>query len=115
MSDLSALSQMHLAEARAQHSGRSSVLLTHDGLLRQVLVTLAAGRRLGEHAAPAAASLQVLLGVVRVEFDDGGQELVEAGHLYVFAHSRHGVLALEDSAFLLTTVSDAVAENADTD
>lgn len=109
MTDLIALSQTHLAEARAHHSGRSSALLTHDGLLRQVLVALASGTKLGEHATPAAASLQVLVGSVRVEFDDGGQELVEAGHLYVFAHNRHGVLALEDAAFLLTTVSDAVA------
>ena len=109
MWDIVSLSQTHLAVARTHHSGRSSVLLTSDGLLRQVLVALASDTRLGEHATPAAASLEVLAGSVRVEYEDGGEELVEAGYLYVFAHARHGVLALEDSAFLLTTVSDALA------
>jgi quercetin dioxygenase-like cupin family protein len=114
MDDLSSLSQTHLGTARTHPAGRSSVLLTHDGQLRQVLVTLAAGRSLGEHTTPSAASLQVLVGSVRVEFEDGGQETVSAGQLYVFAHSRHSVLAIEDSAFLLTTVSDAVAGDAAT-
>lgn len=109
MWELPSLSHHHLDAATAHPSGRSSALLTSDGLLRQVLVALVAGTRLGEHATPSAASMAVLVGAVLVEYEDGRQELVEVGHLYVFAHMRHGVVALEDSAFLLTTVSDAVA------
>jgi quercetin dioxygenase-like cupin family protein len=109
MWDIVSLSKTHLEVARTHPSGRSSVLLTSDRLLRQVLVALVSDTRLGEHATPAAASLEVLVGAVRVEYDDGKEQLVEAGHLYVFEHSRHGVLALEDSVFVLTTVSDAVA------
>ncbi len=109
MWDVVSLSDTHLEVARTHPSGRSSVLLTSDGLLRQVLVALASDTRLGEHATPAAASLDVLAGSVRVEYEDGEEQLVDAGYLYVFAHKRHGVLALEDSVFVLTTVSDAVA------
>lgn len=111
MTDLLALARAHLAEARGRDAGRSSALVVHDGALRQVLVALTADHRLSEHATPAAATLQVLLGAVRVEFDDGDHATVPAGQLHQLAHGRHGVVALEDSAFLLTTVVGGAEES----
>lgn len=109
MTDLLALAHTHLAEARGRDAGRSSALVAHDGQLRQVVVALVSGRRLSEHTTPAAATVQVLLGAVQVEFDDGDRTTVTAGQLHQLAHGRHTVLALQDSAFLLTAVADAAA------
>ena len=103
MAHLGRLAQSHLEAARAADHGRSAELLLHDGPLRQTLIALAAGTELAEHNSPNAASLQVLLGRVRVT---GGQaEAMAAGEIAVLTHLRHAVLAEEDSVFLLTTVT----------
>lgn len=103
MADLTRLIEIHLAAARADERGRSAERLLHDGPLRQSILALAAGTELAEHNAPDAASLQVLVGRVRIT----GREPAEvgAGGLVVLTHERHAVVALEDSAFLLTTVT----------
>jgi len=103
VADLSQLAAAHLAAAQADERGRSPELLVHDGPLRQTIIALVAGTELAEHNSPDAASMQVLLGRVRVT----GQETVElgAGKLSVLTHHRHSVRALEDSVFLLTTVT----------
>ena len=67
MPDLNALIETHLAEARASEEGRSAERVAHDGVLRQTVIALRAGARLGAHNSPPAASLQVLVGKVRVE------------------------------------------------
>lgn len=93
----------HVALARADERGRSAVLLVHDGPLRQSVIALRAGTELAEHNAPHAASIQVLTGSVRVT--GMSPDLVGAGQLVALTHDRHSVLAVEDAAFLLTTVT----------
>ncbi|WP_394551967.1 cupin [Agromyces sp. MMS24-JH15] len=110
MADLTDLATTHLAAARADEHGRSAELILRDGPMRQSIIALRSGVELAEHNSPAAASLQVLVGRVRVT----GQEVSEvaAGRLDVLTHHRHAVLALEDSVFLLTTVT-SVESSAD--
>ena len=105
MPDLNALIETHLAEARASEEGRSAERVAHDGVLRPTVIALRAGARLGAHNSPPAASLQVLVGKVRVEIGDSQQGEFSAGELWVLTHERHSVLGLEDSVFLLTTVT----------
>lgn len=103
MADLPSLTASHLAAARMEAHGRSAELILRDGVLRQSIIALREGVELAEHNSPDAASIQVLQGRVRVT----GQETTEvgAGELDVLTHLRHAVLALEDSVFLLTTVT----------
>ena len=76
----------------------------HDGELRQTVLALTAGSSLGEHNSPNAATLQVWRGRVRVESPAGDVE-ASAGHLWVLTHERHSVHAVEDSVFILTTLT----------
>jgi hypothetical protein len=103
VADLTALARIHLDAALTDEHGRSAELILRDGPMRQTIIALREGIELAEHNSPAAASLQVLVGRVRVT----GQEISEvvAGRLDVLTHHRHAVLALEDSVFLLTTVT----------
>lgn len=103
MAHLSLLAQSHLDAARTSDHGRSAELLLHDGPLRQSLIALVAGTELAEHNSPHAASLQVLVGRLHVT----GEETLTlvVGEIALLTHLRHAVLAEEDSAFLLTTVT----------
>ena len=105
MADLARLAQQHLATARAAEHGRSTELLLHDGPLRQTVIALVAGAELSEHNAPPAASLQVLLGRVRVSGQEDADVEAAAGELDLLTHHRHAVTAVEDSVILLTTVT----------
>jgi quercetin dioxygenase-like cupin family protein len=104
VNDLEELAREHLVAARDNDHGRSSYLYLHDGPLRQMIIVLTAGAILGEHNAPTAASLFVLSGRVRLLAGDGVQELV-AGRAVAIPQERHAVEAVEDSAFVLTTVT----------
>ena len=108
MPDLRALTTELLDAARTDPHGRSARLVVHDGELRQTVIALVAAARLGEHSSPPAASLQTLLGRVRVEVGDDVQQEVGAGELWELTHERHAVRALEDSVVLLTTVTGVV-------
>lgn len=103
MADLPHLVEQHLTAARASEHGRSAELVLHDGVLRQTMIALVGGTELAEHNSPHAASLQVLVGRVRVTGADAA--VLSAGELALLTHERHAVTALEDSAFLLTTVT----------
>jgi len=94
---------MAIALAREAPNGRHAELLIHDGPLRQTVIALREGAELSEHNSPPAASIQVIHGSLRVT----GQEpvVLRAGSLEALTHVRHTVEALEDSAFLLTTVT----------
>lgn len=100
--------ERHLAIARGASNGRSSVTVfggrEHD--LRQTLIALAAGHALGEHESPGEATLQVLVGTVRLT---AGDEVWEGGtgdHLVIPPH-RHDLEAVTDAAVLLTVASRA--------
>jgi quercetin dioxygenase-like cupin family protein len=113
MSQLTRLGEVaaaHLAQARTSDRGRSAELLLHDGVLRQSVIALRGGTELAEHNSPHAASLQVLTGRVRITGQDAAETLVAAGELALLTHARHAVLALEDSTFLLTTVTSLPGE-----
>ena len=102
-----------LAEAAKSQHGRHAELIVRDGPLRQALLALTAGSELEEHNSPPAASLQVLRGAVRVT-GEGTVELA-AGELRALTPHRHSVTALEDSVFLLTTVTSIPGEGSHTD
>ena len=105
---LTRLCEQHLDTARDAASGRSAVTVyggqEHD--MRQTLIALAAGARLHEHESPGEATLQVLVGRVRLtageESWDGG-----AGDHLVIPPQRHGLEALTDAAVLLTVATRA--------
>ncbi|KGM08514.1 cupin domain-containing protein [Cellulomonas bogoriensis] len=103
MADLPQIARRHLDLARQDEHGRSAELLIHDGVLRQTVIALVAGAELAEHNTPHAATLQVLAGHVRLT---GVPEPdVTEGTLALLTHDRHGVAAVVDSVFLLTTVT----------
>lgn len=105
MPRLDDLAGANLAKARAAVSGRSAELVVHDGVLRLTVMALCAGRELAEHVAPPAATLQLLHGRIRVLKRGQLAEELASGDLLSLTDSRHSVEALEDSVFLLTTVS----------
>lgn len=92
-----------LEAAAASDKGRSAEILVHDGPLRQTIIGLRNGELLAEHNSPPAASMYLLRGRVQVTGQD--QSEVTAGEIVALTHVRHGVEALEDSVFLLTTVT----------
>ena len=89
--------------AREASNGRHAELLVHDGPLRQSVIALREGAELPEHNSPPAASIQVIRGSLRVTGQD--PVVLEAGALEALTHFRHAVEALEDTVFLLTTVT----------
>lgn len=103
MADLDEAIQTAIKRAREAANGRHAERLVHDGPLRQTVIALAQGTSLGEHNSPPAASIHVLRGRLRVTGQDP-VDLVE-GQLEALTHHRHSVEALENSVFLLTTVT----------
>ncbi|MGO1285266.1 MAG: hypothetical protein ACTHUU_09130 [Brachybacterium sp.] len=89
--------------AREAPNGRHADLLIHDGPLRQTVIALKKGTELPEHNSPPAASIQVFHGSLRVTGEEPA--IIESGHIEALTHFRHAVEALEDTVFLLTTVT----------
>ncbi|WP_026924501.1 cupin [Glycomyces arizonensis] len=104
MNDLARLADEHLGAAKEARHGRSSEQLLHDGPLRQNLIAMAEGFKLDDHEPPVAAALLVLRGRVRLTAAGGDVELGEHQTAPI-PHERHGLTALEDSVFILTTVT----------
>ena len=93
----------HLAKALESPQGRSSHTLVggHDRVLRQTVVALKAGEKLGEHEAPGEATLMVLRGRVSLG-TASGEQAVGAHELAEVPMERHDLTAHEDSVVLLT-------------
>lgn len=108
---LPALTLATLQAARENPHGRHGDLLLRDGHLRQSIIALTAGSTLADHNAPPAATLQVLQGAVVVTAGSGADEQLEEGQLVQLTKERHGVEALRDSVFLLTTVTGVAEES----
>jgi quercetin dioxygenase-like cupin family protein len=83
---------------------RRGITLVKQGGLSVVVMHLHSGGSLAEHAAPGAATVQVLDGHVRVQIGDTTLD-VPAGRLIAFdSKVKHDVEAIEDSTLLLTLV-----------
>jgi len=93
----------HLERARTSSTDRSSetVYGGHEHVLRQTLIALHAGAELSEHENPGEATVLVLRGRVRLNANDESWEGM-AGDLLIVPDSKHSLVAIEDSAALLT-------------
>lgn len=93
----------HLERARTSSGDRSSetVYGGHEHVLRQTLIALRNGAELSEHENPGEATVLVLRGRVRLNAGDETWEGM-AGDLLIVPDSKHSLVALEDSAALLT-------------
>lgn len=79
----------------------ASTLVKHQDF-RLVLIVLKAGRRLRQHQTDQRISVQTLTGRVQLNLPDQTADL-PAGHVLVLDKTiAHDVVALEDSAFLLS-------------
>lgn len=99
---LDALARQQI-ELAATHSGHAAdtVVGGHERVLRQTVIGLVKGAELSEHVNPGEATVHVLRGHVRLV---AGNEHWDArsGDLLMIPDARHSLLALEDSAVLLT-------------
>ena len=97
------LGREHLDKARAADAGRSAVTVhgRHDYVMRQTLIALVADSELAEHESPGEATLQVVLGRVRLAAGEDGVDLGTGDHATI-PDARHSLLALEDAVVLLT-------------
>lgn len=87
------------AASKARH--RAEILVKTD-TLRVVLVTMLQGAELHAHEAPGPITIQALQGAIEVTYD-GGPTRLSAGEMIALGPGvRHGVVGLEDGAFLLT-------------
>ena len=101
VTDLHQLGAELLATAREHSEGRASVVVEHGPHQRAVLMALAGGTGLGEHASPRAATFHVLSG--RARMVAGGEVWdVAAGQLVPVPPDRHRVETDEDALILLT-------------
>lgn len=103
MAALSDTISLAIDQALAAPHGRHAEILVNDGPLRQTVIALKKGVRLAEHNSPPAASIQVIRGVLQVSGDD--EVVIQEGHVEALTHQRHAVEALENTVFLLTTVT----------
>lgn len=103
---LTALATALLEEARSDSARRAARTVRGGSghTLRQTLVALVAGADMSEHENPGEATLQVLLGRVRVDWRTGSGELAAGEHAEL-PQERHALRALEDSVVLLTVAN----------
>ncbi|MBS4751674.1 cupin domain-containing protein [Nocardioides sp. zg-ZUI104] len=103
---LTTLAAAQLEKAREASSGRASVTVYggQEHRLRQTLIALREGERLGEHDAPDEATLQVLQGEVALHAGTDTWRGGAGDHL-VIPPQRHDLEALSDAAVLLTVAT----------
>ena len=92
-----------LGQARDAAGGRAAqtVMGGHEKMLRQTVIALIKDAALSEHANPGEASVHVLRGRVRLTADEQVWEARD-GDLIIVPDAPHSLLAIEDSAVLLT-------------
>jgi quercetin dioxygenase-like cupin family protein len=90
------------ARAGGGHTAET-VVGGHELMLRQTMVALIKDSKLAEHESPEQATVYVLRGRVKMTAGDDSWE-GRTGDLLVVPNARHDLLALEDSAVLLTVL-----------
>lgn len=105
---LTALAREQLDSAERATSGRSAhtVYGGHEHVLRQTVIALRAGHKLGEHENSGEATLHVLQGRVRLSSGDNSWD-GSAGDLIIVPQARHSLEAVEPSTVLLTVAKVA--------
>ncbi|PPJ24696.1 LuxR family transcriptional regulator [Nocardia nova] len=100
---LEALARQQIEQAAARGGGHTAdtVYGGHEKVLRQTVIGMIAGARLGDHPNPGEATMLVLSGRVRLTCADNSWE-ARTGDLVIAPAGRHSLEALEDSAVLLT-------------
>jgi quercetin dioxygenase-like cupin family protein len=93
-----------LQSAKNTPAGRAGRTLTPGAgaALKQSLLALAAGRSLADHESPAAATLQVISGTVRLTGGRPHDIELREGDLAAIPPVRHGLEAVEDAVVLLS-------------
>lgn len=89
-----------LRQARSHSARRTARTLVPGTVQRAALAALADGAELAEHDVPAAATIQVLSGRVRLHTGDHDRVL-DSGDLAPVPPQRHELQALTDAAVLL--------------
>lgn len=95
------IEQLHQEDSWLR-AGRNSKTLVKQPDFRIVLVALKTGKQLEEHEADARISIQTLNGHVTVQLTDQTVDLPAGQLLALDRGLRHDVVALKESAFLLT-------------
>lgn len=101
VTDLAALGELLLADARSANSGRAARTVVALPGLRVTLIALATGSELAEHEAPGAAALTWLTGRVTLRATDRTWSLGQ-GDIVAIPDQRHSLTAETDAAVLLT-------------
>jgi len=98
---LTDLAHALLVEAKGHHSQRAANTILTGGSLRATVIALAEGAELAEHAAPPAATLQVVSGKVELAAGDNRWS-VDDGQVIAIPQARHSLHAETDAVVLLT-------------
>lgn len=102
---LDAIAREQLEAAGRADSARASTTVVggHEYVMRQTVIALTAGATLAEHENPGEATLYVIVGRVELAVGDDTWQ-ARTGDLVEIPPARHSVLAIENSAVLLTAV-----------
>ncbi len=100
---LEALARQQMERAKEAGGGHTAdtVYGGHEKVLRQTVIGMVAGAQLAEHRNPGEATVQVLLGRVRLIAGDVSWD-GRRGDLIIVPPDPHSLEAVEDSAVLLT-------------
>ena len=88
------------ADAAGGHSART-VFGGHEKVLRQTVIAMTEGSKLGEHVNPGEATVLVLQGRVRLWTEEAAWE-GRQGDLIIVPDTKHGLEAPEAAVILLT-------------
>lgn len=99
---IEALARQLLSQAAANgRNAADTVVGGHEKVLRQTVIGMLSGAEMGEHENPGEATLYVLKGSVRLIAGDQEWD-ARTGDLLLLPDTRHSLVALADSALLLT-------------